>query len=50
MNRKGDRQKDSQKDLVFNLSGVIVPLVEEVLALCRPAEHQRKNQTTVHTQ
>lgn len=25
-----------------NLSGVIVPLVEELLSLCRPAGHQRK--------
>lgn len=44
--REGDRQKDSQKDLVFNLSGVIVPLVEELLALCRPAGHQRKSLTS----
>lgn len=27
----------------FNLSGVIVPLVEVLLSLCRPAGHQRKN-------
>lgn len=27
----------------FNLSGVIVPLVEELLSLCCPAGHQRKN-------
>ena len=50
-----DKKKTVRKTLCsqdFNLSGVIVPLVEEFLSVCRPAGHERKNpniQTTVHT-